>query len=210
MMTWGIGGPLKAKLIAAGDRRFWTFAKNDYLSARKRSGGSRLQSFTRALEVDPRDAEVKGKLRLCEGHLERITADGASKQKMLNEAAMKFEEAAELWKKSPDPYLGLERLIRLFRPRQGQQAAERGAGAWARREQAGDVAAGRWIHDAAQQSVKDAQKIKGLDVTERSYLFHARQDYERARTCIRGLEVMGTPQIAYSTRSRLSTSCIRG
>jgi hypothetical protein len=33
----------------------------------------------------------------------------------------------------------------------------------------------------AQQSVKDAQRIKGLDVTERSYLFRARQDYERAR-----------------------------
>jgi hypothetical protein len=33
----------------------------------------------------------------------------------------------------------------------------------------------------AQQTVKDALKIKGLDLTERNYLFKARQDYERAR-----------------------------
>jgi tetratricopeptide (TPR) repeat protein len=181
MMTWGIGAPLKAKLVAAGDRPILDFQKNDYLSAREPQWRQSVQSFTRALEVDPGDSVVKGKLRLCEGHVERITAAGASKQTMLNDAAMKFEEAAELWKKSPDPYLGLERLYAYTDPDKAQAAADKaqGLGHVENRREMSQRADGYFLR--AQQTVKDALKIKGLDLTERNYLFKARQDYERAR-----------------------------
>jgi eukaryotic-like serine/threonine-protein kinase len=181
LMTWGIGGPLKAKLVAAGDRPIIDFRNNDYLSAREPQWRQSVQSFTRALEVDPSDPVVKAKLRLCEAHVERITASGAARQTMLNEAAMKFEEAADLWKKSPDPYLGLERLYAYADPDKAQAAADKakGLGHEENKREMTQRADGYLLR--AQQTVKDAHKIRGLDLTERNYLFHARQDFERAR-----------------------------
>jgi len=70
-------------------------------------------SLSRALELDPGDNGIEGRLRLCEAHIERIDANalhGAARQKKLNAAVNKFNEAGELLKHSPDPYLGLASL----------------------------------------------------------------------------------------------------
>lgn len=181
MMTWGIGGPLKAKLVAVGDRPILDFRKNDYISAREPQWRQAIQSFTHAIEVDPSDPVLKAKLRFCEGQVQRINAAGTSKQTMLNEAAMKFEESAELWKNSPDPYLGLERLYAYSDPDRAQAAADKALyfGHAANRREMSQLADGYFLR--AQQTVHDAQKIRGIGLTERQYLFRARQDFERAR-----------------------------
>ena len=61
---------------------------------------------------------VKGRMRLCEGHMDRILGEGrpntvkgnAARWKYWNAAETRFQEAAELLPRSPDPYLGLARL----------------------------------------------------------------------------------------------------
>ena len=63
----------------------------------------------RALAVDPDDT-VRGKVRLCEGHLARINGTSHRSAQELNVAVEKFNEAQRLLPKSPDPELGLARV----------------------------------------------------------------------------------------------------
>lgn len=73
--------------------------------------------LSRAMELDTNDSVAKAGLRLCEGHLARIQVTSTAARKDLalrvknaNIAAQKFQEAASLRGKWPDPYLGLARL----------------------------------------------------------------------------------------------------
>jgi hypothetical protein len=100
---------------------------------------------------------------------------------MLNEAAMKFQEAADLWKRSPDPYLGLERLYAYSDPDKAQVAADkaRELGHTENRREMAQLADGYFRR--ANQSAGDARKFRGIVLAERECLFRARQDYERAK-----------------------------
>jgi hypothetical protein len=62
-----------------------------------------------ALAVDPED-NVRGKLRICEGHLARINGTSHRSAQELSQAVEKFDEAQRLLPKSPDPELGLARV----------------------------------------------------------------------------------------------------
>jgi Protein kinase domain len=179
--TWGIGGALKAHLISAGDRPILDFRNNEFPTAREAQWRSAAADFAHALAVDPGDREVKAKLRICEGHLERITASGASRQQMLNEAGMKFREAANLWKASPDPYLGLERLYAYSDPDRAQSAADeaRKLGHVENRRELAQLGDGYFRR--AVLTASDAKKFRGITLTERDCLFRARQDFERAK-----------------------------
>jgi hypothetical protein len=179
--TWGIGGSLKAHLVSAGDRPILDFRNNDFPTAREAQWRGAASFFTHALTVDPGDRVVKAKLRICEGHLERITAAGAPRQQMLNESGMKFHEAAELWKSSPDPWLGLERLYAYSDPDRAQAAADeaRKAGHIENRRELAQLGDG-YFHRATLTAI-DAKKFRGITLTERDCLFRARQDFERAK-----------------------------
>jgi hypothetical protein len=179
--TWGMGGSVKAQLVSAGDRPIFDFRNNEFPTAREAQWRNAVAFFTHALTVDPGDKVVKAKLRICEAHLERITAGGASRQQMLNEAAMKFQEAAELWKASPDPYLGLERLYAYSDPDRAQAAADaaRKDGHPENRRELAQLADG-YFHRAT-LTANDAKKFRGITLTERDCLFRARQDFERAK-----------------------------
>ena len=183
MMTWGIGAPLKSTLVEAGDGPILDFRNNDFVTAREGAWKRSVAYFSHALEVDPSDKTIKGKLRLCEGHLERITAAGPSKIQMLNDAARKFREAADLLKKAPDPYLGLARLycFNFGDLEQAQQALDQAAkyGHPETRRELATMADG-YMRRAA-QTARDAQKFAGMPDNERDYLNRARTDYERAR-----------------------------
>jgi hypothetical protein len=179
--NWGVGGPLKAHLISAGERPLLDFRNNDFPTAREAQWKAATVFFTHALAVDPSDRIVKAKLRVCEGHLERITATGANRQQMLNEAAMKFQEAADLWKSSPDPYLGLERLYAYSDPDRAQAAADeaRKLGHTENRRELAQLADG--YYRRATLTAADAKKFRGITLTERDCLFRARQDFERSK-----------------------------
>jgi hypothetical protein len=181
-VTWGLDGPLKSKLMATGDRPILDFRDNDYPTSREAHWKIAVTSFARALAVDPGDRTIKGKLRLCEGHVERITASGASRQQMINEAAMKFQESADLLKSSPDPHLGLERLFAYTDPDRAQLAADKAAqlGHAPNRREMAQLADGYF--GRARQTVHDAARLRGMLLSEREYLLRARRDYEHARS----------------------------
>ena len=76
------------------------------------------EAFKQALAVHPDDAELKGALRYCEGHLHRINGEArktrkqnAEAQREFTQAVSAFREAAELRPAWPDPFLGLMRTF---------------------------------------------------------------------------------------------------
>jgi predicted Ser/Thr protein kinase len=179
--TWGINGPLKAHLISAGDRPILDFRNNEFPTAREAQWRAAVAYFNHALAVDPGDKVVKAKLRICEAQLLRITASGSTRQQMLNEAALKFQEASELWKSSPDPYLGIERLFAYSDPDRAQAAADEAQkdGHTPNRRELAQLADGYFRR--ATLTAKDAQKFRGITLNERDCLFRARHDFEQAK-----------------------------
>ncbi len=181
--TWGIGGPLKSRLMAAGEAPIVDFRENDFPTARESNWRRSVNYFSRALELAPGDKTVQGDLRLAEGHLKRITAAGQNRQQMLNDAAEKFREAAALLKKSPDPYIGLARLYSYNlgdcdRAEDALQKAVKYGHAETRREIA--TLADAYLRRGA-QTVRDSQKLQGMPENERDYLRRARRDFEHAQ-----------------------------
>jgi hypothetical protein len=76
------------------------------------------EAFKQALAANPDDAELKGALLYCEGHLHRIDGEAlkahkqnAEAQHEFTEAVSAFREAAELRPAWPDPFLGLMRTF---------------------------------------------------------------------------------------------------
>ena len=182
-VTWGIGSPLKSKLMEAGDVPILDLRNNEFPTARQKAWSQSIVYFSHALEVEPGDRIIKGKLRLCEGHLARITATGATRQQTLNDAARKFHESADLLKRSPDPYLGLALLYSYSfnDPDQAKQALDQAA-KFGRPETRRDIAA---LADSylrrAVATASDSVKFTTLPENQIDYLHHARHDYDKAR-----------------------------
>ncbi|MFL6350285.1 MAG: protein kinase domain-containing protein [Bryobacteraceae bacterium] len=110
---WGAKGALKKRLVAGADETITEFRNSDTPIVYEPQWVEARNNLSRALELDPGDSGIEGRLRLCEGHIDRIDANalrGTARQKRLNAAVNKFGEAAELMKHSPDPYLGLANL----------------------------------------------------------------------------------------------------
>ncbi|MDQ6678143.1 MAG: serine/threonine protein kinase [Acidobacteriota bacterium] len=179
---WGIRSPLKARLVAAGDAPILDFRNNDFPTAREGTWRRSVTYFSRALELDPGDKMVKGKLRLCEGHWERIASNG--RQPMLNDAAEKFREAADLLRKSPDPYIGLARLYayNLGDCERAQEALDKAA-QYGHPETHREMAT---MADAyarrALATVRDSSRFQSMPDTEMDALRRARADYEHAKS----------------------------
>jgi serine/threonine protein kinase len=103
------------------------------------------EAFKQALAVNPDDAELKGALRYCEGHLHRINGEArkthkqnAEAQHEFTEAVSAFREAAELRPAWPDPFLGLMRTF-IY----GFEDVDRGADALKQAERLGYTAGER-------------------------------------------------------------------
>ena len=110
-VPFGLGSARKAlteRLTASANRTISEYRDNDTTVYQKEWQAAQA-SLARALELDSSDKDIRGKLRLCEGHVSRINA-GNVQGRNWNDAKAKFEEAHDLMPKSPDPYLGLARL----------------------------------------------------------------------------------------------------
>jgi serine/threonine protein kinase len=99
---------VKQKLVEAADRVIATY-RNDAQQLFEGDWKRARTELAHALEADP-DGEVRGRLRLCDGHLARINGVAHHNSATLNEAVEDFNEAQSLLPKSPDPELGLARL----------------------------------------------------------------------------------------------------
>lgn len=183
----GARGALKYLLIADADAIIKEYRDNDAPTIYEAQWIQARNSMARALEIDPGDHGVLGRLRLAEGHIERIEASKklppGGRQKHLNAALAKFTESAELMKHSPDPYLGLARLY-VYDLRDADKAqdalssAERNGHAMGKREMAqlGDAFRGR-----ADRIWKQSRGFSKIPGEEREFLDRARQDYRHAQ-----------------------------
>jgi serine/threonine protein kinase len=186
-MLWGAQTALKKKLVAAANETIREYRDNDAPMVFEPQWTQARNLLARALEVDSGDNSIKGRLRLCEAHIDRIEAGalkGFSRQKKLNIALAKFQESAELLRRWPDPYLGLARLYvyDLNDVEKAEEAlnkaADYGHPAGKReRAQLGDGYRRR-----ADRIWRDSRALREMPDQERDYLDHARQDYERAES----------------------------
>jgi hypothetical protein len=109
----GVRPVLRDKLVTAADRVLRDF-RRDQPVVRATNWQSARDWLERAASIGPRDPAILARLRLTEGHLVRISAEGertrARRTLRLQDALKRFEEAARLDDSSPDPYLGLARI----------------------------------------------------------------------------------------------------
>ncbi len=184
-LMWGARRTLKSKLIAAGSEPILEFRNSDAPSVRETQWRKAYAEFARAEEIDPDDNKIRGDMDLCEGHLDRIAASGAkgaNRAKNLNAAVSKFQESADLLRKSPDPYLGLARLY-VYDLNDMERAEEALNKAWdygharGKREKA-QLADG--YYHRAERTVSAARSFSEMPQQQREYLEKARHDYLHA------------------------------
>lgn len=185
LTLWGVRRELKKDLVAQADETILEYRNNDAPSIYEAQWTQARNTLSRALQLDPDDDAVKGRLRLCEGHLDRIAATGLKgqpRQRKLNAALIKFDEAAQLLKKSPDPYLGLARLYayELNDVDKAEQSLDRAAqyghpqGA-RERSQLADA-----YRRQGDRLWRESRGLTDLPNQERQFLDKARQDYIHA------------------------------
>jgi serine/threonine protein kinase len=118
---WGVRSTLRKRLLAAADETIYDYRNNDEPAVYEAQWVDARSNLNMALQLDSGDNSIKGRLRLCEGHIDRINGEpqyhkGVARpykpanKKLLNSAVAKFNESAVLLNNWPDPYLGLARL----------------------------------------------------------------------------------------------------
>ncbi len=109
-VLYGVKQSLKSALVDDADHVIEDY-RREQPTAREGDWNRAAKDLEHALEINPGDKQVIALLDICQGHLDRIRAHGAAnKQRLLNSAIGKFEEAAKLTPDSRDPYLGLARI----------------------------------------------------------------------------------------------------
>ncbi len=109
-VLYGVKQSLKSALVADADHVIEDYRRQQP-TAREGDWSRAAKDLEHALEIAPGDKQVIARLDICEGHLDRIRAHGSpNKQRMLNSAIGRFEEAEKLMPDSRDPYLGLARI----------------------------------------------------------------------------------------------------
>jgi hypothetical protein len=169
---------LRASYIAAAD---------DVIERYRNSTDPDINSFDwskaalclqHALDIESRDSSTRGKLALCQGYLElgQSTNPVAAKQK--------FEEAASLLPRAPDPHLGLARIDIYSMKNVGMayaefQTAQRLGYALGPREMEQEADGYRF---RASQEIADARKAHAVSRDQETRLLQLSQrDFERAR-----------------------------
>lgn len=187
VLLWGASNALKKKLVAAADDIILDFRNNDSPGVYEAQWTQANTDLHHALEIDPGDNAVKGRYRLTEGHLDRIAGEkqrGVARLRTLNTAIAKFNESADLLKKSPDPYLGLARLYVYDMPDldKAEQALNQAAkyGHPIGRRETAQLADG--YRRRADRFWRESRGLTSAPDQEKEYLNNAHQDYIHAVT----------------------------
>jgi serine/threonine protein kinase len=185
VFLWGAKRALKKRLVAAADETISEYRNSDAPSIFEPQWVQARNDLSRALELDPGDNDIEGRLRLCEAHIARIdskTLRGPGRQKLLNTAINKFNEAADLLKHSPDPYLGLANLYiyDLSDVEKAEDALKQAArhGHPVGKRETGLLADGYLRR--ADRVVRQSHAFAQMPSEEREYLDRAKQDYLHA------------------------------
>ncbi len=111
-----LGLQLRAALVEAGDDVFDRWRNNSDSDPTSADWARAVHCYTRALELDPSNIELRGKRALAEGFIALAQSPKA--------AEVAFRESARLWPKSPDPHLALARAAVYGSHNMGQAIAE--------------------------------------------------------------------------------------
>lgn len=181
----GVRGPLEERLLAQADRVIADF-RQDEPAVREAQWRNAATWLTDALHLDPGDRTAAARLRYCEGQVQRITGEALKRKKQsaaepLHDAVMRFEEAARLDTRWPDPYLGLARTY-IY----GIEDLDKAIAAMKQAEQRGYRPGNRELvqladgyRNRADRMRREAATVKGLE-QERTCLGKAADDYRQA------------------------------
>jgi hypothetical protein len=190
--------PLRARLVAVADEVIGGY-RAPVLTVFERQWRQCQEAMTWAAQLGGDNASLQAKALVCEGHLERIAAqtiaqkDAAAALRQYSAAAAKFQRAADLDARSPDPYLGLGRIY--LEPR-GLNDVDKGVEAIQEAERRGHVIGWRQRADIGHAYRvrgdgyrEDAERDSTLDPADRhSALERALADYEH---CVDFLSPIG-------------------
>jgi hypothetical protein len=109
-LLWGTRRTVRQQLVSAASHTIDAYRNNETQPVYEKDWEKARLNLAHALELDPGDDSIRGRLRLVEGHLARINGTSRKSLALLNQAVEKFNEAQRLMPKSPDPQLGLARL----------------------------------------------------------------------------------------------------
>jgi tetratricopeptide (TPR) repeat protein len=182
---------VKQKFVSAADHVIDTYRTNESQAVYEKDWERAKAAAARALAVDPEDG-VRGKLRICEGHLARINGTTHRSAEELNLAVEKFTEAARLLPKSPDPELGLARvyvygLKDIDKGYEALQQAQRRGYPLGNREKS-LLADG--YRDRGDRLWWDSRNVRGLP-PEKDQIQRAADDYKRAEELYQGISPWG-------------------
>ncbi len=177
----GTRDALKQRMIESAEHVITEYRNSDTPSVTEPDWQRAKATLARALEIAPDDKNIRGKLFLCEGQIQRIHAASRNQSKLWSEARADFEQARDLMPKSPDPYLGLARLY-IY----GSHDVEKGAEALKNAERRGHDLGKRekaqladGFRSRADQMLREAVRATG-QLEEKDYLHRAEEDYRRA------------------------------
>jgi len=181
-------GPRKAveqKLVETANRVIASYRNTGAVYENGWKGAR--EELMRALQLDPEDS-VRGRLRLVEGHMERINGEIHHRQPDLDDAIEKFGEAERLLPGSPDPPLAEARLeiqdLRDFdRGYAELKQAENHGYTGGKRERL-QLADG--FRDRANREFWDSRNVRDLP-QEKDLVARARDDYQRALDLYQGI-----------------------
>lgn len=198
---------VKQKFVAAADHVIDTYRNNESQLIYEKEWERARTMAARALAVDPEDS-VRGKLRLCEGHLARINGTSHRSAQELNLAVEKFDEAQKLLPKSPDPELGLARvyvygLKNMDKGYEALQQAQKRGYALGNREK---LLLADGYRDRGDRLWWDSRNVRGLP-PEKDQIQRAADDYKRAEELYQGISPWGKA-IVNLVRVRLSLESV--
>jgi serine/threonine protein kinase/tetratricopeptide (TPR) repeat protein len=198
---------VKQKFVAAADHVIDTYRNNESQLIYEKEWERARTMAARALAVDPEDS-VRGRLRLCEGHLARINGTSHRSAQELSLAVEKFDEAQKLLPKSPDPELGLARVYVY-----GLKDIDKGYEALQQAQKRGYPLGNRekllladGYRDRADRLWWDSRNVRGLP-PEKDQIQRAADDYKRAEELYQGVSPWGKA-IVNLVRVRLSLESV--
>jgi serine/threonine protein kinase len=198
---------VKQKFVAAADHVIDTYRNNESQVIYEKEWERARTMAARALAVDP-DDNVRGKLRLCEGHLARINGTSHRSPQELSLAVEKFDEAQKLLPRSPDPELGLARLYVY-----GLKDIDKGYDALRQAQERGYALGNRekllladGYRDRGDRLWWDSRNVRGLP-PEKDQIQRAADDYKRAEELYQGISPWGK-SILNLLRVRLSLESV--
>jgi serine/threonine protein kinase len=110
LILWSAEDALRDRLMSDADHTIVKYEESNGPPVLESEWVHARNEVAHALELEPSDKTIHGKLRLIDGQLARIRGNARHDGGLLEESQQDFEDAAKYMKKSPDPWLGLARL----------------------------------------------------------------------------------------------------